>query len=102
MNFEEIIFQIILHAGNAKTYSYQALKCAKNKEFEKAEELMKDITSEIISAHDIQNTLIQKETSGDRQEVTLLLMHAEDHLMNAITTKEFVCEIIALYKILYK
>ena len=55
---------------------------------------------ELIKTHKIQTNLLQKKASGDKQEVTLLLMHAEDHLMTAILAKELITEMIEMYKVI--
>ena len=35
---------------------------------------------------------------GDHAKVTLLMVHSQDHLMNAITFRDLAGEIVALYK----
>ena len=52
----------------------------------------------IKEAHRVQTDLIQKEAGGEKTEVTLLMVHAQDHLMNAITVKELASEFVELYK----
>lgn len=42
--------------------------------------------------------LIQKESSGDEAAFSLLLMHAEDHLMSTLAMKELVKELLDLFK----
>ncbi|MEQ6359214.1 PTS lactose/cellobiose transporter subunit IIA [Thermoanaerobacter thermohydrosulfuricus] len=102
MNIEEIVFQIILNAGNAKSNAFDALKHAKKYDFKMAEKCLNKAEDEIIKAHNIQTSMLQKEAEGERQEVTLLLMHAEDHLMSAILAKELIAEMIELYKLIYQ
>ena len=55
-------------------------------------------SEEISSAHRIQTDLIQEEARGNHAEISLLLVHAQDHLMNAITVKELAEEFITLHK----
>ena len=58
-----------------------------------------ELASEEISAtHRIQTDLIQEEARGNHAEISLLLVHAQDHLMNAITVKELAEEFITLHK----
>ncbi|STY42998.1 Lactose-specific phosphotransferase enzyme IIA component [Listeria grayi] len=52
----------------------------------------------LLEAHHSQTALIQGEARGDRTEVSLLLVHAQDHLMNAITFKDLAKEIVELYR----
>lgn len=42
--------------------------------------------------------MIQKESSGEAANFSLLLMHAEDHLMSTLTMKELVKELLGIFK----
>lgn len=79
----------------------EAIKDAKSKDWCTAQQKIKQAEVEIGKAHKIQTTLIQQEAGGERQIVTLLLVHAQDHLMNAITVKDLAVEFIDLYKRIY-
>lgn len=98
MDLEQIVFKIISSAGDARSSCFDALRYAKSGDFEKADACIAKADEELIEAHNIQMSMIQKEASGKKQEVTLLLMHAEDHLMNAILAKDLIEEMIQLYK----
>ncbi|API92146.1 MULTISPECIES: PTS lactose/cellobiose transporter subunit IIA [Virgibacillus] len=98
MSIEEISFQIILHGGNARTSAMEAIQHAKEGEFEKAEQKIQEANEEIGAAHRSQTELIKGEARGEKTEIRLLLIHAQDHLMNAITLKDLAQEVIELYK----
>ncbi|KUK34465.1 MAG: Phosphotransferase system PTS, lactose/cellobiose-specific IIA subunit, partial [Caldanaerobacter subterraneus] len=87
MNLEQIVFTIISHAGNARSICFDALKHAKEGNFVEAENCLNKASEELLEAHHVQTDMIHKEAQGEKQEVTLLLIHAEDHLMNAILAK---------------
>ncbi|MFE7084178.1 PTS lactose/cellobiose transporter subunit IIA [Priestia megaterium] len=93
-----ISFQIILHGGNSRSYSMEALKFARTGQIEQAKEALKNAKEELNLAHQIQTNLIQGEARGDKSEISLLLIHAQDHLMNAITIKDLAEEFIYLYE----
>jgi len=95
---EEIVFSIISHAGNSRSACFEALHSAKNGDFDKANLLMKQAKEELSQVHNIQTSLIQEEAAGNKQEFSLLLMHAEDHLMNAILAKDLISELIDMHK----
>ncbi|MFZ5969840.1 MAG: PTS lactose/cellobiose transporter subunit IIA [Bacillota bacterium] len=97
MNYQEIVFQIILHGGNAKSSAMEAIALAKKGDIEGARGLLKDAGQELSKAHKIQTQLIQNEAKGEKTEVSLLLIHAQDHLMNAITIKDMAYEFVDLY-----
>ncbi|MBC6696102.1 PTS lactose/cellobiose transporter subunit IIA [Terrisporobacter mayombei] len=95
---EEIVLGIIIHAGNAKSKLYEALSSAKEKDFEKAEELLEEANQEILNAHKIQTNLIQGEAAGNKPEISMLLIHSQDHLMTCMSERNLIKEIIDLRK----
>ncbi|MCI0768013.1 PTS lactose/cellobiose transporter subunit IIA [Bacillus sp. TL12] len=95
---EKQAFHLILHGGNARSCAMEAIDYAKRGEFQEAEAKLQEALQELQEAHRLQTELIQKEAGGDKTEITLLMVHAQDHLMNAITVKELASEFVALYK----
>ncbi|WP_342506377.1 PTS lactose/cellobiose transporter subunit IIA [Sporosarcina sp. FSL K6-2383] len=98
MNMEEQVMQIILHSGNAKSTAFEAIQVAKENDIEQANRLLEQANDELSNAHKVQTFLIQSEIRGEKVETSLLLIHAQDHLMNAITFKDLAGEFIALYE----
>lgn len=90
-------FQIISHAGTAKAKLLEALHLAKQGEVEACNALVQEADEVFIHAHEVHAKLIQQEASGDPVVMSLLLTHAEDQLMGAETTKDFVLEFINLF-----
>ncbi|RFU69912.1 PTS lactose/cellobiose transporter subunit IIA [Bacillus sp. V59.32b] len=97
-NQEQIVFQIILHGGNGKSSAMEAIAAAKQGNFAVAREKLKESADALNEAHRIQTSLIQREVKGERNEVSLLMIHAQDHLMNAITMKDLATEFVDLYE----
>ena len=93
----ELSFNIIGHAGEAKSIAFEALAEAKKGNIEKAREMMKQSKTVITKAHRFQTELIQKEANGEVNEVSVILIHAQDHLMNSMTYQQLVDEFIDLY-----
>lgn len=98
INLEKMVFNIISHAGNSRSACFQALDFAKNGDFDKSDLLMKQAKEELSQVHNIQTSLIQEEAAGNKQEFSLLLIHAEDHLMTAILAKDLISELIQMHK----
>ncbi|MFZ5354387.1 MAG: PTS lactose/cellobiose transporter subunit IIA [Bacillota bacterium] len=98
MDFETIVFTLIANSGEVRSLSMEAIHFARNGEYEKAESCIKEADEKLGAAHTIQTSLIQNEAQGSETKVTLLLVHAQDHLMNAITIKDMANEFIELYK----
>ncbi|GAB6099942.1 PTS lactose/cellobiose transporter subunit IIA [Halanaerocella petrolearia] len=98
MTSEETVFTIITEAGNAKGMAFEAFSLAKEGKFEEAEEKLKEVNECFNKAHDIQTELISKEAQGEGEEVSILMVHAQDHLATATLTKDLVKEMIGMQK----
>lgn len=97
-DLELICFQIISHAGTAKSNYIEAMAKAKDGDFKKASELINEGIEEYRLAHKAHSSLITEEASGNKVEVGLLLMHAEDQLITTEVIKIVAEENIQLLK----
>lgn len=95
---EQIIMNLIMNSGDARSSAMEAIFAAKEEDFAKAEELMKESKIQLDNAHNSQTELIQSEINGNKVEISLLLVHAQDHLMTTITLNTLASEIIDLHK----
>lgn len=95
---EKIIFDIILHAGNARSSSIKAYKLLEYYDFFEAEKLLKEASISLNTAHKVQTELMQKEVRGENQDVTLLMVHAQDHVMAAQTIRDIVVNSVKIIK----
>ncbi|RLQ96589.1 PTS lactose/cellobiose transporter subunit IIA [Falsibacillus albus] len=98
INVETDIFTIISHGGNAKSIAYEALEAGHRNEFEEADKLMEDAHKELNEAHKTQTKLIQAEINGTHFEKSLLMIHAQDHLMTSISEINLIEQMIKLLK----
>lgn len=98
MNVEQEIFEIISFGGNARSLAYEGLAGAQKGSFEKADELMKEAKQELNKAHKTQTKLIQAEINGEKFEKSLLMIHAQDHLMTAISELNLIEQLIVMEK----
>lgn len=97
---EELILNLIMHSGEARNSSIEAISLAKKEKFDKADECLKKADEELGFAHNAQTSLIQAE--NDDVKLSLLLVHAEDHLMTTMTFKDLAAEFVEVYKKIYK
>jgi len=95
---EQISFQLILHSGNARSKIIEAVRQYRERKTEDAERLLDEAERDLSEAHHIHFHMIQNEASGQHTEFSLLMMHAEDHLMSTMAMKELVKELLALFK----
>ncbi|MEK5175615.1 PTS lactose/cellobiose transporter subunit IIA [Heyndrickxia sp. FSL W8-0496] len=93
-----ISMNVILHAGNARDYVFQAVDKASNGDFNQADELMKKADEEIVIAHKAQTNTLQKEAEGIEIPFSPLFGHAQDTLMTVKSEMNIMREIIKLYK----
>lgn len=98
MNDEMIVMNIIINAGEAKGYMYEALSKAKEGNFDEVDSLIEKAEEALGKAHDIQTSLLTREASGDNIKVSILFVHAQDHLMTCMSEKNLITEIIEFRK----
>ncbi|MCI6273708.1 MAG: PTS lactose/cellobiose transporter subunit IIA [Coriobacteriaceae bacterium] len=97
-NLTRVSFQIIAAVGGARSSYVEAIRAAKNGDFDAADELVKKGDESFIEGHDAHNGLIQQEAGGDPVNMTLIITHAEDQLMAAETFKTVALELIDVYR----
>lgn len=97
-NMELIIFEIINYGGTAKGLAYEALDAAEKGNYEQAELLLKEADENLVHAHQVQTNIIQAEAAGEKTEVSVLFVHAQDHLMTAIEAKSLIEYLIKMHK----
>lgn len=93
---EDIIFSIISYGGDAKALAYEAIEASDEGDFEKAQTLLEEADASLMVAHNTQTELLTAEVNGDNKEVSLLLVHAQDHLMTAIEVRSLAERFIAI------
>lgn len=96
---EMAIMNIIINAGDCKNHAYMALSMVNEGKYKEAEKELELANDALAKAHDSQTEMIQKEASGEKIELSLLFVHAQDHLMTAISEKSLIEQIIELRKV---
>lgn len=97
-DLEETVMGIIINAGQSRSLCYEALRCAKQGQFAEADDLLRQATESANAAHAVQTKLIEADQGTGQIPVSLVLVHAQDHLMTSMLAKELVCELIDLYR----
>ena len=100
MDLELTIINIINYSGEARSFCMEAIGHAKGGEYEKAKKSIEEANNKLSEAHKNQTLLIQEEARGEEKPISLLLIHAQDHLMNAITVRDMANEFIELYQVI--
>lgn len=100
---EDIVMNLVVNGGDARSKAMEAIRVARENNFDEAEKLLKEATEALNNAHNFQTDLIQSEMGGEEPaRVSLLMVHGQDHLMNAMTVCDLAAEIVELNKLLYE
>ena len=83
-DLEEVVMGLIINSGQARSLAYGALKQAKQGDF--------------AAAHRVQTQLIESDEGEGKMKVSLVLVHAQDHLMTSMLARELVAELIELHE----
>lgn len=97
-DMEVLVMELVVNGGNARYASLEAVRSARKGDFEAAGKLMAECDEVLGIAHNMQTDLIQKEAAGHHTEMNLFMVHAQDHLMNAMTVRDLSAEIIEILK----
>lgn len=95
---ELVAFEIISNVGMGKSLSIEAIREARKRDYESANNKLKEATEYLVKGHHAHASLIQKEASGEKLDFSLIIMHAEDQLISAETIKDLAFEIIEMQK----
>lgn len=94
----ELAFNIIVHAGESRSLSSEAMDAAENYDFEKAEELLQKANEEFLKCHEVQTDMLTREANGEKNEINIILIHAQDHLTMATMAMDNARRLMGLYK----
>ncbi|HCJ6374265.1 MULTISPECIES: PTS N,N'-diacetylchitobiose transporter subunit IIA [unclassified Citrobacter] len=95
---EEVVMGLIINSGQARSLAYGALKLAKQGDFESAKSMMEQSRMALNEAHLVQTKLIEGDQGEGKMKVSLVLVHAQDHLMTSMLARELVTELIELHE----
>ncbi|HDG1703650.1 TPA: PTS lactose/cellobiose transporter subunit IIA [Kluyvera ascorbata] len=106
-DLEEVVMGLIINSGQARSLAYAALKLAKQGDFETlakqgdfetAKATMEQSRIALSEAHRVQTQLIESDEGEGKMKVSLVLVHAQDHLMTSMLARELVAELIELHE----
>lgn len=95
---EEVVMGLIINSGQARSLAYAALALAKAGDFAGAQAKMTQSHSALNEAHRVQTQLIERDQGEGKMKVSLVLVHAQDHLMTSMLARELIVELIALHE----
>ena len=94
---EQIIVGLISSAGQSKSLAFEALKKVKTGEYDEARKILEQAKEADLQAH---TKLIQAEMtgSGNKPEVGLWMVHAQDHYMTSQLARDLIEELINVFE----
>jgi len=95
---EEAVMEIIVNAGQSRSLCFEALHAARQGNLDEAKSLLREADGYARQAHKMQTKLIEQDAGEARQPMTLIMVHAQDHLLNSLLARELSEEIIHLYQ----
>ena len=93
---EQIVMELIVNGGDARSKAIEGIQLAKKGDFEGALEKINQCNLSLNKAHSFQTNIIQAETRGEKTVLSLLMIHGQDHLMNAMTVRDLAVEMIEM------
>ena len=100
MKLEDAAFKIISAAGDGRAQVAEALREARSGNFGKAEECLKKADAKIMEAHAMQTEeFLKKEAAGEiKEQLNVIVSHAQDYVMTALVMKEMAEEMVHIYE----
>ncbi|AEF45538.1 PTS lactose/cellobiose transporter subunit IIA [Serratia plymuthica] len=98
IELEEAVMEIIVNAGQSRSLCFEALRAAREGNIGEAKALLQQADGFSRQAHQMQTKLIEQDAGEARQPMTLIMVHAQDHLMTSLLARELSEEIIHLYQ----
>lgn len=103
--FETIITELVVNGGNGRSKALEAVRAARKGHMDQARELLKESGESIARAHEFQTAMLQESLNMDtgkaKEGVSLLVVHGQDHLMDAMVVRDLASEMIEMYNIIY-
>lgn len=98
INWEQTLFTIILHAGNARSKALEAAELGQDGAFDAAEEALVEAETEQTEAHKVHAKVIQMEAGGEQVPFSVLMVHSMDLLLLSWAEIDHTRQMLSLFK----
>lgn len=98
MDSMEVAMGLIAQAGDARSSCMEAISLAKEGLFDEARAALAKADNGMVAAHETQTELIREEMSGNGAPVSLLMVHAQDHLNLALVMRDVADEFLQVHQ----
>ena len=98
MNVDNVVMELISKSGEAKSHALEALAQARSGHYDHSEKSLAASREAGRLAHKVQTALIAADNGAGKVPINLLMVHAQDHLMNSMLAQDMVEEMIRIYQ----
>lgn len=98
MDSMDVAMSLIAEAGDSRSSCMEAIELAKEGKFDEAKAALIRAGEGMVAAHETQTELIREEMSGNGKPVSLLMVHAQDHLNLALIMRDVAEELVELHR----
>jgi len=98
MDLERVVIGIVVNGGEGKSKAMEAIAAAREGRIEEAEALLEQSDECIKKAHNVHGDYLTLESKGRESLLTIMMVHAQDHMMSAITVRDLAEEFVLMYK----
>lgn len=97
-DLENSMIEIVALSGDARTKLLNAVKKGREHDFEGAHALVNEAQDLLNDAHNAQTALLTAEARGEVTTPTVLLVHAQDHLMTTMLLRDIIDTLLDIYR----
>lgn len=98
MNIVQTAMKIISKGGEGQSFAMESIRFARNGNAQMANEYLKKSDQSLLESHELHAQLLTFEAQNGNIEFSILLVHALDHLMNAMTVRDLAEEFVEYFK----
>lgn len=98
LDINNISMLVIANAGDSTSYSMEAIKVARDGNFDESKNLLEKSKEALHKAHEIHTQILVEEARGGLESISMILVHASNHFSMAEMTLEFAKTIVELYE----
>ncbi|WP_127848349.1 PTS lactose/cellobiose transporter subunit IIA [Lacticaseibacillus hulanensis] len=95
------VMDMISNAGTARDAALTAVDAAEERDFAEAQKWLTRAQNAVNVARQAHNHLLSQEARGEGPDFSVLLVHAETHLTDALAMIDMAKRMVALYQLVY-
>jgi PTS system cellobiose-specific IIA component len=96
---EDLSMEIIANSGAARSAAEEGLAAAKKGDYQLAHQKLEEANKALNVAHSFHSKLLKKGASGEIPTESVLMAHAQDHVMTSMLAVDLISELVALYEV---